>query len=202
MFTAVGGTHPAIGSPSLSVASPVIDRTFRCTPVRLYGAVRELDIVAIPRGSPGRRGGLLSDLSGGYISVTTGTQIELVQVSARPEPRWQNTTLPPGVYANLRRCRSVGVKVPLSTKGLPGPPVEFTRAADCDVRGRVLIRVMAVLEAPTAWGRANPPYFGARRNVIEAKIAVRTERPHRAIGLVEIDAAGDTRLWTSSACSS
>jgi hypothetical protein len=187
-------------------ASRIIDRTFRCTPVALYGGVRELDIVAKPRGSPGGRGGLLSDLSGGYISAISGPQTrpgsELIQVSARPEPRWQNTTLPPGVYANLRRCRPARMRVPLSTKGLPGPPVEFAQDADCDVRGRVLVRVRAVLEAPTAWSRKEQPYFGARRNVVEARIAVRTERTRRPIGLVEVNAAGDTRLWASSGCSS
>jgi hypothetical protein len=202
LLVTASGTYA--GAESRSATSGVIDRTFSCTPVALYSGVRQIDVVVTPRGSPGRRGGLLSDLSGGYISVISGLQrqpgAELVQVSARPEPRWQNTTLPPGVYANARRCRPAGVLVPLSSKGLPGPPATFEQNVDCEVRGRVLIRVRAELQTPAAWGRANPPYSGVRRNVDEAKIAVRSERTRRPIGLLALDAAGETRLWVSSGC--
>jgi hypothetical protein len=107
----------------------------------------------------------------------------------------------PGAYADVRRCRQARVVVPLSARRLPGPPVRFDTDTDCEVRGRVLVRLRAVLEAPTAWRRAAPPYFGARRNVVEAKIAVRSERTRRPITFVTLDAAGDTRLWVSAACS-
>ena len=204
LATAVASVVVANATATRASPSQVIDRTFICTPVTLDGDARELDLIVAPRGSPGRRGGLLSDLSAGYIAVISGPQrlpgAELVQVSARPEPRWQNTTLPPGVYANVRRCRSAAVAVPLSPKGFAGPPVAFQRDADCDVTGRVRIRVRAVLEGPAQWRRVSPPSFGARRNVVAAKIAVRSERAGRPIALLAIDPAGETRLWLSSGC--
>jgi hypothetical protein len=65
----------------------------------------------------------------------------------------------------------------------------------------VLVRLRAVLEAPTLWGRAARPYFGARRNVVEATIAIRSERNRRPIALLKLDRAGETRLWVSPTCS-
>jgi hypothetical protein len=107
---------------------------------------------------------------------------------------------PPGAYADARRCAAARVSVPLSAKGLPGPPVRFDQEADCEVRGRILVRLRAVLEAPTPWRPAQAPYVGARRNVVEAKIAVRSDRTRRPLALLELDRAGKTRLWVSPAC--
>jgi hypothetical protein len=185
--------------------SRVVDRTFRCTPAPLFGGLRELNIAAKPRGSLGS-GGTSSDVSPGYISVGSGSGSgafdDLVFARARFEQRVvaPGAPWPPGVYADVRRCAPARVSVPLSAKGLPRPPVEFGTDTDCEIRGRVLVRFRAVLEAPTPWRRADPPYFGARRNVVQAKIAVRSERTRRSIGFLELDAVGKTRLWAASQC--
>lgn len=190
----------------MQATSRMINRTLRCTPGVVYGSVRELDVTAKPRGALGS-GGRSDDISPGYISVGSGLASgpfdDLVFARSRFEERGvaPGNPFPPGVYADVRRCAPARVSVPLSAKGLPGPPVRFDQDADCEVRGRVLVRLRAVLEAPTAWRRADAPYFGARRNVVEAKIAVRSERTRRPIALLALDRGGETRLWVSSGCS-
>lgn len=195
----------AIAAETGAAASRVVDRTFRCTLAPLYGGLRELDVTTKPNGSLGS-GGRSDDVSPGYVSVGSGPASgafdDLVFARTRPEERGvaPGNPFPSGVYVDVRRCAAARVSLPLSAKGLPGPPVRFGTDADCQVRGRVLVRVRAVLEAPTPWRAAAPPYAGARRNVIEAKIAVRSERTRRAIGLLELDRVGETRLWVASHC--
>jgi hypothetical protein len=181
----------------------IVDRTFRCTSAVLYAGVRQLDVTASPRGSLGA-GGRSDDVSPGYISVGSGAARgvfdDLVFARSRSETRQASTPFPPGVYADTRRCAAARASLPLSSKGLPNPPIRFEREADCEVRGRVLVRVRAVLEAPTAWQPATPPVAGARRNVLEATIAVRSERTRRQLALLTLDGAGATRLWLASGC--
>jgi hypothetical protein len=204
------GSAATLGAGVRPQATPevgrVIDRTLRCTPGTLYGGVRQLDVTAKPRGSLGN-GGRSDDVSPGYVSVGSGLASgafdDLVWARARLEERRvaPGNAWPAGVYADVRRCAAARVSVPLSAKGLPGPPVRFDQDADCEVRGRVLVRLRAVLEAPTPWRAATPPYAGARRNVVEVKIAVRSERTRRPVALLALDPGGKTRLWVSSGCS-
>jgi hypothetical protein len=197
----VAPTATGEGAPSR-----VVDRTFRCTLAPLYGGLREFDVTAKPAGSLGN-GGRSDDVSPGYVSVGSGPASgvfdDLVFARSRVEERRvaPGNPFPAGVYVDARRCAAARVSLPLSAKGLPGPPVRFNTDADCELRGRVLMRVRAVLEGPTLWGRAARPYFGARRNLVEATIAVRTERGRRPIALLALDEAGETRLWVSSTCS-
>jgi hypothetical protein len=195
----------SLGSAAES-QSRIIDRTFRCTLAPLYGGLRELEVTTKPRGSLGN-GGRSDDISPGYISVGSGQGSgvfdDLIWARTRLEERGVAPGQPfaPGVYADVRRCRAARAVVPLSAKGLPGPPVRFDQDADCEVRGRVLVRLRAVLEAPTPWRRAKSPYFGARRNVLEAEIAVKRERTRRLVALLALDSGGETRLWVSDGCS-
>lgn len=185
--------------------SRVVDRTFRCTVAPLYGGVRELDVTAKPKGSLGN-GGRSDDVSPGYVSVGSGPASgafdDLVFARTRPEERGVAPAdpFPAGVYVDVRRCAPARLSLPLSAKGLPGPPVRFDTDADCQLRGRVLVRLRAVLEGPALWGRAGRPYFGARRNVVEATIATRSELTRRPIALLALDRDGETRLWVSSTC--
>jgi hypothetical protein len=208
LFFAVG-LAATLGAAVRPQAAPeagrIIDRTFRCTPGTLYGGVRQFDVTAKPRGSLGN-GGRSDDVSPGYVSVgsglASGTFDDLVFARSRLEERRAapSGSWPAGVYADIRRCRAVRISVPLSAKSLPGPPVRFDQDADCEVRGRVLVRLRAVLEAPAPWRPATPPYAGARRNVVEVKIAVRSERTRRPIALLALDRGGETRLWVSGGC--
>jgi hypothetical protein len=203
LLLVTGVTAVVIAEGAVAAPSRIVDRTFRCTPAVLYGAVRQLDVTTSPRGSLGA-GGRSDDVSPGYISVGSGAARgvfdDLVFARARSETRHASTPLPPGVYVDARRCARARVRLPLSPKGLPGAPIRFDREADCEVRGRVLVRVRAVLDAPAAWQPASPPWAGTRRNVVEATIAVRSERTRRPLALLGLNDAGATRLWFASAC--
>jgi hypothetical protein len=183
-------------------AARIVDRTFRCTPVRAVGGHGSFDIDAVPVGETDsftrnpRQGE-----SPGFIGVRTGPWVlgsELVAVRARSWLRFPPSPSPPGVYARVGRCATVRVSVPLSPRGLPGPPVQWAEKASCTSRGRVLVRVRAVLQSAASWRRANRSYDGARRNVVEAALAIRIENGRRPIAFAELGPAGKTRLWTSS----
>jgi hypothetical protein len=197
----VAPTAAGEGAPSR-----VVDRTFRCTPAPLFGGLREFEVTVKPAGSLGS-GGRSDDVSPGYVSIGSGPASgafdDLVFARSRVEERGvaPGNPFPAGVYVDAGRCARARASLPLSAKGLPGPPVRFDTDADCELRGRVLVRLRAVLEAPTLWGRAARPYFGARRNVVEAALAIRSERSRRPIAFAELDSAGKTRLWVSSNCS-
>jgi hypothetical protein len=187
--------------------SRIIDRTFRCTPVRAWGGLRMLEVDAVPLGATEndyqRRA--YQDRSPGFIGVRTGPWnlgSELVAVRARLWVRFAPIHSPPGVYAHFRHCAAVRRSVSLSPRGLPGPPIDWSERASCLVRGRALVRIRAVLHSPASWRRANRSYDGARRNVVEAALAIRSERARSPIAFAELGPAGKTRLWiSSSSCS-
>jgi hypothetical protein len=181
----------------------VIDRTFRCTPVVLGDGLREIDVVAAPLGateyvsgpSPSPSPGALGVSSGGFSPTS-----ELVSARAAAWDRFRNRRVPEGVYVSRGRCTSTRDPIRLSPTGLPGPPVSWWERKSCLVRGRVVVRVRAVLQAPANWQRIDGTYVGARRSVVEAALAIRTERG-KPLAFVELGPAGKTRLWTSSGCS-
>jgi hypothetical protein len=194
----------ATAASGTGAASRIVDRTFRCTPVRAAGGVRSFDVDAVPVGETDsftrnpRQGE-----SPGFIGVGTGPWVlgsELVAVRARSWLRFPPSPSPPGVYASVGRCVARRVSLPLSPRGLPGPPVPWAERSSCFSRGRVLVRVRAVLQAAASWRRANRSYDGARSNVVEAAIAIRSERRRQPLAFVELGPAGKTRLWVSSDC--
>jgi hypothetical protein len=202
-LTTVGGTTAGVESQSSPAASRIIDRTLVCTPFALYGGVRDLDVVASPRGDKLLRGTVYA-ISVGYIGVSSGPDAsgsDLVIARSHTQERYQQQPQAPGVYVNARRCSRVRTMVPLSPRGLPGPPVRFSTEGKCSLRGRVLVRLRAALQSPTSWLPAAPPYVGARREVVEATVAVRRESTRRPIALIQLGRSGTTKLWTAPACS-
>jgi hypothetical protein len=186
--------------------SRIIDRTFRCAGMRAEGGLRVVDVDAVPLDATEtdyqRRAH--QERSPGFIGVRTGPWnlgSELVAVRARLWVRFAPIHSPPGVYAHIRHCAPARASVPLSPKGLPGPPVPWSDKASCTSRGRVLVRVRAVLGSAASWRRANRSYDGVRRNVVEAALAIRSERTRRPVGFAELGPVGKTRLWFSSSCS-
>jgi hypothetical protein len=180
----------------------VIDRTFRCTPLELGDGLRDLRLDAVPLGTSVPH--LDQKPSPGYIGVRTGgwdLGSELVAVRARSWQRFRTTRSPHGVYAHRGRCRPARVSVALTARGLPGPPVHWLKEASCPIRGRILVRIRAVLESPALWQGADRSYSGTRRNVVEAALAVRSERMHRPIALISLNARGKTRFWAAPDCS-
>jgi hypothetical protein len=200
-------------SPQSTSGAPVrvVDRTFRCAPLPLVSGLRDLDVATAPRGATFTRGAVRAT-STGYVGTGSGVEdfgSDLVSVRARSQTRYEQRPLPPGVsdvpfppgvYASLRRCVATRASVPLSPQGLAGAPVAYATEGECAVRGRVLVRVRAVLQSPAPWRRQDRQVVGARRNVVEAAIAVRNQRTRRPIAFMELGRSGTTKLWTSSAC--
>lgn len=197
--TSSGGAAP--GGQLGAQAPFIIDRTFRCTPVALGDGLRDLEVIAHPLGShefqnPNPSPGFLGLGSGG-LSPTS----ELVSVRAAAWERFRNRRVLEGVYVNRGRCSVARATGRLSPTGLTGRPVQWSDSKSCPVRGRVLVRVRAVLQAPARWQQLDRTYIGARRSVVEAAFVVRSEGSRKPIAFVELGPAGKTRLWTSPDCS-
>ncbi|MEX0807613.1 MAG: hypothetical protein WD044_02690 [Dongiaceae bacterium] len=187
----------ATGSGS-SAPSRIVDRTFACAPIA-YGGVRDLDLWASPpRTDPW--------IIPAYLVIRTGTTLPdtdlvFVRVRAQGKIGWTSPQEgPSGVYASARRCTPARAAVPLSSKGLPGPPAGWFSEVNCSLRGRVLVRVRALLAAPAEWQRVDGSYFGAQKRIDEASVAVRSERTGEPLAFMQVDKAGKTRLWTASRC--
>ena len=181
-----------------SAPSRIVDKTFVCTPIA-YGGVRDLDVWASPpRTDPW--------IIPAYLVARTGTTLpdtDLVFVRARAQGKIGWTTPypgPAGVYAHTRRCTPSRGAVPLSSKGLPGPPAGWFSGVSCFLRGRVLVRVRALLAAPAEWRRADARFLAAQQRVEEASLAVRSERTGEPLAFMHVDRAGKTRLWTAPRC--
>ena len=191
------------GTPGTAgqATSRIVDRTFRCTPFAVGDGLRDLELVARPLGSkefqnPNSSPGFLGVSSGG-LSATS----DLVSVRAAPWQRFRNRArVPEGVFVHGARCSAARALIRLAPARLPGPPVQWSEDRQCPLRGRVLVRVRAVLQSPAAWQRIDRTYVGARQTVVEAAVAVKSESTRRHVGFIELGPGGKTRLWVSSAC--
>lgn len=186
-----------------SATAQVVDRTFVCRLLSSGGGVRSLDVLTNPAFADGSR----NFRAPAFIGVGSGPvypgrvtdRSNRVFVRARPF-RVPGRVVPSGVYASTRRCDATNTAVPLSRRGLVRTPVEFEQYVDCSVRGPVLVRVRAVLQSPASWARAQRWYEGAQANVVEAALAVRTQRGGRPVVLMRLGRAGNTQLWSARTC--
>lgn len=184
-------------------ASRIVDRTFVCTPMA-FGGVRDLDLRANPTNTDPRT---IPRTIPAYLIVRTGTSAwdtNLVFVRSRVHDGSNLAGAPEagpgGAYASARRCAPSSRRVSLEVANLPGPPVTYYSTATCPLAGRVLVRVRAVLTKPANWRRATAVFLGASRPVIEASLAVRSERTGEPLAFMQVDKAGKTRLWTANRC--
>jgi hypothetical protein len=139
----------------------------------------------------------------GYVSVNSGPEApgsQLVYVVSRPSSRTAGYLERAGVYANVRRCSPSRAVVPLTSRGLQGPPARWSTDISCELPERVLVRVRAQLQSPATWGSAGSGLAGVRRSVVQASVAIRGEKSRRPIAYFEMDKAGKTSLWSSSSC--
>ena len=178
-------------------AGRIVDRTFVCTPLATSGGLRDLDVNAAPpyQDSQTNVPATIYLKSGPYSPTE-----QLVAVRARAGLRFGSNQFRAGVYAHHFRCAATARSVPLSAKGLPGPPVVWQKEVDCQVRGRILVHVRAELESPSAWRSVGAPYAGAVGNVASAQMAVRSEQSGKPIGYATLGAGGKTKLWTAQSC--
>lgn len=170
-------------------SSRIVDRTFVCATVSDFGT-RLLRVGMVsPKSLPDRKVPALASIvtgSAGLTRLLAG--VEAGPASGRPAG---------GVFYNKNLCRATAKKVPLTARGLPGPPVPFDQSLACEAGARVLVRVRAVLDRKAVW-RASRDILTARGNSSTAALAVRTEagKPLSFFTL----ASGKTRLWTAGSC--
>ena len=183
-------------------ASVTVDRTFRCKPDVVAGGERHVAISVVPRGG-GERYDPDQERSPGFIGAATGGRdpyTELVSVRARRSHRFAGRLSLEGVYVGIRRCVRSRADVVLSPAGLAGPPIRWSEQAECLLKAReLLIRVRATLAAPARWWRHTGHYAGARANVLESKLVVRSGRG-KPIAYMELARDGRTKLWRSAVC--
>jgi hypothetical protein len=181
----------------------VIDRTVICTPQRSYTGLREVDVTAAPRGAPPAPFSTTEQWPSRFVVSTggAGRDANLVLVHSRTHPGMSPGFGPsgPGIYVNAKRCSRTRAPVRLSARGLSGPPIPWSKHAECMLRGRIIVRFRAVLESPGGWSRLDRHYDGVQRNVASASVAVRAVRKGRPVAFSRVD--GDSmRLWLSPQC--
>jgi hypothetical protein len=186
--------------------SRVLDRTLVCTLLAPLGDTRDLDVMASPPHNDEFRNfsapAQIGVGSGRVLAGSVADRSNRVFVRARlDQMEGVGRSVPPGVYASTRSCSTTRASVPLSSRGLPGPPVEFGTGVECQIRGRVLVRVRALLQSASGWRPVQGGYAGARASVVEAALAVRTQRGRRPVAFIQLGRTGKTKLWTVGSCS-
>ncbi|MEX0674449.1 MAG: hypothetical protein WD067_06715 [Gaiellaceae bacterium] len=181
--------RPATSAPAAVDPSRIVDRTYRCSTVAVVGPrlLRVSMTNPKPTVSPPVPG------SASFWTGSGGSGSSLVGFNARPSASRSTS----GVYVSKKLCRTSAESVPLTSRGLPGPPVPYDQYLKCPATPRVLIRVRAVLDRKVSWSTSGD-VLTARGNISSASLAARTEAG-RPIALVTL-ADGKSRLWTAGSC--
>jgi hypothetical protein len=204
----------ASASPSGAQSSGrLIDRTFVCSPARI-GGIRQIDTRAYRRS--GKRGATWDRPAFADVSTTvsgaaaTIIEDELAWVTAgRPSAEATVATTIPGftfpmrswgtLAFNSRLCRPSTVRVALGRTGLRGGPVGATDDRwDCASGRRVLVRIRAVMTAPTRL----TGYRGFLRTTVpveSASLAVEAASGRRLV-FSQVLPSGKALLYTSPTC--
>ena len=97
-----------------------------------------------------------------------------------------------------RNCRAAP-RIPLSRKGLPGPPDIFATSYDCESRPKtVVMRIKAVVQASSSW-RPDPPAHLELMKPISCGELVLQAPSGKRFAYATI-AGKDFRLWVSPDC--
>jgi hypothetical protein len=173
LLVAVAGTaHGESSAPTR-----VDDRTVVCV-TQIVAGVRKFNASFSPRIPPADT---LPEGLAASASVSSGLfgsrDAALVSISGGPKAQARVSVGP--------RCTRTRANVPLSTKGLPGPPVRFQSDVACALPGRILVRARVVSE-------------GGR--VTRAELAVRMEKSVVPVAYALIDRDGDGVFYSSPRC--
>jgi hypothetical protein len=177
--TAAGGFVGVSGTASSEPGAPtrVDDRTVVCV-TQVVAGVRKFSASFWPRIPPADT---LPEGLAASASVSSGLfgsrDAALVSVGAGPRAQASVSVGP--------RCTRTRVKVPLSRRGLPGPPVRFQSDVGCALPGRILVRARIISEA----GR-----------VTRAELAVRMERSGEPVAYARIERDGYGVFYSSPRC--
>ena len=209
---AVGASLVAAVAPaSQSGTTRMVDRTVVCAPMLSYLAPneREFSLFAEPQQSYPASLGLPARTSPSLAFVESGAfgpSSRLVSVLTRRHPGWRPGAGPAGagVLIHRTRCRPTTTRVALTPRGLPGPPTLWAKEHECRLRGRIVVRVRAELQAPAQFRIINRSYVGVGTvgvgtNVVRATIAVKAAATGKMLGLARIDETTSS-TWISGAC--
>ena len=190
LVAVVFGAPLHAGARPTSTTTIVIDRTWVCSTVSDGGRVLRVAMTS-PKSLSDRKVPAAASITTGSAGLTQLLAgVEAGPASGRPTG---------GVYYNKNLCRATAKSIPLTARGLPGPPVPFDQSLKCNAGARVLVRVRAVLDRKAAW-RASQDILTARGNSSTAAVAVRTETG-KPLAFFTF-ASGKTKLWTAGGCSS
>lgn len=186
----------ALAAPLSAGARPdatpatVIDRTLLCSTVSDFGE-RVLRVwMTSPKSVP--TGDVPASSSVGTGSA--GTIQSLAGLAAGPGGGRATGS----ASYNKSRCQLSTKNVPLTSRGLPGPPVPFDQFQRCKVGARVLVRVRAVVDRKVAWRVVRRDFMEAIGNMSTAALAVRTEAG-KPLVFFRFE-SGTTWLWTVGSC--
>jgi hypothetical protein len=100
-----------------------------------------------------------------------------------------------GAFVDTKRCRGTAIRVPLSAKGLPGPPAVFNTGATCQTPGRVLVHVRyEYLPGNHAKG-----YVCGR--MVSAALAFRVYKTRRPVTFARLTANGTkSKFFNAASC--
>jgi hypothetical protein len=206
VFAVVGMTHGV----AASATSRVVDRTFLCSlglSQRGYpdpGVRRRAIALYAGSGSDGKSSGLT------VLDRHGPGRLRLLTLFVGPSRNPYGTLLV-GVVVDPKRCtwlRSTRIplsRTELSRTELPGPSSADSTQRTCNVPGRVLIRVRALLGRPAIWVRTrleglNTPLLGLKTNVVEASVAVRTAPAHKPIALIRLTRTEPPKFYIAAHC--
>jgi hypothetical protein len=139
----------------------------------------------------------------GYLAVTSGPDsfhpLLYVRQQAIEGPVYPTK---PGVFARIGTpgCVASRRSAPLTSAGLPGPPVQWGQLLKCDVAGGVVVHVRATVQSSGSWLKVSSLYRGSPGAVTEARLAVRNARTGKPLVYVTIDRQSRLRVWSAPAC--
>lgn len=176
--------QPAAAAVAIASTSTV-DRTFSCATVSVFGD-RFARVGASARTPTWPASASVATGAAGTIEALAGLEAG---------PSSGRTT--GNVYFNWKRCRSTSAVVPLTSRGLPGPPVEFGQAVRCPSGARVLVRLRAAIDRSPRWRRQGDVTV-ASGNLSDATLALRTTGG-KPLALASIS-AGRLKLYMAPGC--
>jgi hypothetical protein len=101
-----------------------------------------------------------------------------------------------GARVDIKRCREAPTAgVSLRAGNLVGGRETFYPKYQCELSGRILVRVRATLARPGRWLRRTPRYAGINGPVTSATIAVRSPALGKPIAFTSFDAKTGVRVF-------
>lgn len=174
----------ALSAPtSAGTPARVIDRTFICktTP---HSGIRGIEVRSYPDHT--------ADPPRYYLTVQNG--FAGPAVAARDASLALAHT--GGLRVHAKLCRAApAARVPLRAGGLTGGATPLGEEWECELPGRVLVRVRATLARPDRWLRRTPTYAGVNAKVTSASVAVWSLALRKPIAFSSIDSKAGASVF-------